>query len=152
MKILVVYYSRYGNTRKVAEAIAQTLQSRGTARALDFADLKAADLSGVDLLIGGCPTHNMNLPTDLRPLLEGLPKGSLKGASIAAYDTSYQMSAFLARMTAAKRLLPKLRRLGGKPIAPPETFLVGKGKVGLYEGEIERAKVWANTIVERASL
>lgn len=68
---------------------------------------------------------------------------------MAAFDTSYKMSAILARFTAARKLNRKLRRLGGKRIIPPETFHV-RGREGpLYEGEIEWAKHWAGSILER---
>jgi hypothetical protein len=69
---------------------------------------------------------------------------------IAAFDTSYKMSAFLARFTAAKRIDRKLRKLGGKRLVPPETFHVHEHHEGpLFDGEIERAKDWAESMLER---
>jgi hypothetical protein len=44
-------------------------------------------------------------------------------------------------------LAQKLRKLGGKRILPPEIFLVTGREGPLYEGEIERAKDWANSIL-----
>ena len=98
----------------------------------------------------GTPTHKMNLPEAVRPVFEELPKRSLRGVPIAAFDTSYKMSAFLGRFTAAKRIDRKLRKLGGKRLVPPETFHVEDNHEGpLYDGEIERAKNWAGSILDR---
>jgi flavodoxin len=149
MNALVVYYSQFGNTQRVAEAIAEQLQPAGSVRMLSTDRLMAADLQGVDLVVMGVPTHKMNLPEAIRPLLGNLPRGILREGYEAAFDTSYKMSAILARFTAAKKLNRKLRRLGGKQIIAPETFHV-KGHEGpLYDGEIERAKRWAGSILER---
>jgi hypothetical protein len=69
---------------------------------------------------------------------------------IAAFDTSYKMSAFLARFTAAKRIDSKLRKLGGRRLAPPETFHVHEHHEGpLFDGEIERARRWAESLLAR---
>jgi len=58
-----------------------------------------------------------------------------------------QINTFLARFTAAKKLTQKLRKLGGKRIVPPETFHVVEREGPLYDGEIERAKEWAASLV-----
>jgi flavodoxin len=148
MKALVVYYSQFGNTQQLAEAIAGVFQGRGAARTLSADRLTAADLQGVDLVVMGTPTHKMNLPQAVRPVFEKLPRRILRGVPIAAFDTSYKMSAFLARFTAAKRVDRKLRKLGGKRLVPPETFHVHHHHEGpLHDGEIERGKIWAETIL-----
>jgi flavodoxin len=156
MKTLVVYFSKFGNTRKVAEAIAQTLMQAGDARAISIDQLTASDLSDVDLVVMGSPTHYQNLPKEVRAVLEKLPKRTLAGKYVAAFDTSVKTWGPLMRLTAAHRLLSKLRKLGGKQIARPETFLVRKSDVHpdgeidlLCNGEIERAREWASAISER---
>ena len=109
MNFLVVYYSKFGNTRLLAKTLAETLTegldtdpgSQGAVRLLGADELAASDLDGLDLLVMGAPTHKMNLPEDLRPLLERLPAKCLKGVRFAAFDTSYEMSWWLNRLTAA---------------------------------------------------
>jgi flavodoxin len=148
MKSLVVYFSKFGNTQKVAEAIAGPLGERGSVRVISIDQLTASDLSEVDLVVMGTPTHRMNLPEAVRPVFEVLPRRVLRGTPAAAFDTSYKMSPFLARFTAAKKLAQKLRKLGGKRIVPPETFHVVDREGPLYDGEIERAQAWAASILE----
>jgi flavodoxin len=147
MNAIVVYFSEFGNTKQVAEVIAETLQSAGSVRVIDTDQLTAAHITGADLVVMGTPTHKMNLPKAVRSVLESLPRGSLKDIPIAAFDTSYKMSAFPARFTAAKRLASKLRKLGGKRIVPPETFHVVEKEGPLYESEIKRAKQWAESLL-----
>jgi flavodoxin len=112
MKSLVIYFSKFGNTKMVAEAITEVLASAGQVRAIPTDQLEDADLRDLDLVVMGSPTHRMNLPQAVRPVFGRLPKRSFLNARVAAFDTSYKMSAFLARSTAAPKLLRKLRRLG----------------------------------------
>jgi hypothetical protein len=59
-----------------------------------------------------------------------------------------QMSGFLARFTATKRVDRYLRKLGAKRLVPPETFHVEHHHGGpLLDGEIERAQRWAESIL-----
>ena len=152
MNSLVVHFSKFGNTRRVADVIAEALGTAGNTRVITLDQWTAADLTAADLLVVGSPTHRMNLPEAVRPLLDALPRRVLRGTPVAAFDTSYRMSAFLAHFTAAGKLARRLRRLGGKLILPPETFHV-KGREGpLYPGEMERAATWAESILECLSL
>ena len=151
MKSLVVYYSQFGNTKRVAETIGATLQSAASARTVSADALAVEDLVGIDLLVAGAPTHVGNLPKAVRPILEALPKGVLRGALVATFDTSYKMSGLAAKFTAAKPLLRKLRKLGGKRVVRPETFSVEAKEGPLCEGEIDRAKAWAVALLSKVN-
>jgi flavodoxin len=149
MNNLVVYFSQFGNTQKLAEVIAERLSSNGDVRTISSDDLTVEDLKEADLLVMGSPTHNMNLPKSVKPVFEKLPKRILSGTPVAAFDTSYKMSGLLNQFTASKRLIKKLRKLGGRPVLPPEIFHVTEREGPLYEGEIERAQAWAGSILAR---
>jgi flavodoxin len=149
VNVLIVYFSQFGNTKQVAEAIGETLRKAGSVRVLNADQLAASDLDGTDVLIAGAPTHVANLPKELRLILEALPDRVLEGVRTAAFDTSYKMNWFVRFFTAAKPLGRRLRKLGGRRIVPPMSFFV-VGKEGpLYEGEMERAEAWAEAILAR---
>ena len=149
MNSLVSYYSEFGNTAKIAHAIGEALEETGPARVVDLMRLTPADLRAIDILIVGVPTHRMNLPETVRVALRKFPRRIVsRKTSIAAFDTSYKMSRWLARFTAARKLLRRLKRLGGRKIVPPETFHVAGRDGPLYEGETERARLWAKSIVK----
>ena len=155
MNTLVVYFTKFGNTRQVAEAIASVLSGEGEAHVISIDELTAADLEDVSLVVFGSPTHYQNLPKEVRAALDTLPKRVLHGKQVAAFDTSVEAWGPLMRMTAAHRLLPRLRKLGGKKVAGPETYLVTRGESpgsgerqdALREGELERAQTWAASIL-----
>ena len=151
MKSIVIYFSKFGNTQLAAEAIGTRLETAGPVVLTDLADFVPELGEDADLVVMGSPTHNMNLPKAARPLLDELPKKMLKGKFVAAFDTSYQMSALLNRFTAGKRLARVLRKLGGKQVLPPEIFLVDGREGPLAAGELERCGSWAEAILTRLS-
>jgi flavodoxin len=140
----------------VAEAVTAVLAQARDARAICIDEFPAGDLNDVDLVVMGSPTHYQSLPKNVRAVLDALPKQTLSGRSVAAFDTSLKMWGPIMLLTAGHRLLAKLRKLGGKRIVPAETFLVKsverppEGEFDmLCEGEIERAGEWAATILGR---
>lgn len=149
MNSLVVYYSKFGNTQKVAEAIGEVLEATGTVRVIDSGKLDESGLKGVNLVVMGTPTHRMNLPEEVKAAFGTLPRRILKRVPVAAFDTSYKMSWWLSRLTASRKLIRKLRKLGGRRIVLPETFYVIARDGPLYDGEMDRAKVWATLILKR---
>jgi flavodoxin len=154
MRTLIVYFSRFGNTRRLAETMAETMKSAGEARVASIDQLAASDVQGVDLVVMGTPTHAFAVPAAVRKILQSLPSGILNGKSVAAFDTTVKPWP-LRHLRAAPKLLKRLIRLGGKPVARPETFFVATknpqkaGEVDLLlEGELDRGRQWAGEVVD----
>ena len=150
MNILVTYYSVYGNTKKIAEAVASAFETKGTVRLVMMDKLSEADFTQVDLVVAGTPTIGANIPEAVRPAFVNLPQKILQGKNTAAFDTSIKW--WPKRFTAARRLAGKLTGLGGKMIIPPMNFYV-KGTEGpLLPGEKERARAWGETMLAQINL
>ncbi len=131
---LIIYDSAFGNTRHIAEAIAQTLEKQGTVRLVSLPDLDEIELTG--------------LTPAVRTLLDGIPRGSLEGLAALAFDTRYRMSEWLSG-SAAHRIARKLQKAGARLILPAESFFVVSREGPLEEGELERAGQWAEKAVEQ---
>ena len=152
MKTLVVYDSLYGNTEKVAQASGKT-----TGGDVKFVgEVAPSELKGLDLLIVGSPTHGGRSKPTTQEFLDKIPANSLKGISVAAFDTRFEKSGhgigLRLLMTvinfAAPKIATTLKKKGGNLVVPPEGFIV-EGKEGpLKDGELERAKEWAKGISE----
>ncbi len=157
MKTLIVYFSKFGNTGRLAEAIAEAVGQAGEARVVNIDQLATSDFEGVDLVVMGTPTHGLTVPQEVRSVLGSLPQGILAGKSVAAFDTTVRAWP-LRRLRASPKLLDQLSRLGDKPVAAPETFYVqtrNPQKTGeidlLLEGELDRARQWADKIVGQSA-
>jgi flavodoxin len=59
---LVAYFSEFGNNQKIAEAIAEVLASKGLVRMINMGRLGVCELTEIDLVVMGMPTHRINLP------------------------------------------------------------------------------------------
>jgi flavodoxin len=156
MNALVIYYSKFGNTRRIAQAIAGTLGQVGNARALSIEQVSLDDVCDVDLVVMGSPTHYQAVPKAVRAFLTTFPRRSLKGTWVTAFDTSLKMWGPVMLLTAAHGLMAKLRGLGGKKVIRPQTFTVEAGDSSsesevdlLYGGEVEQAQAWAEAILRR---
>ena len=155
MKTLIVYFSKFGNTRRVAQTIAETTRQAGEARVVRIEQLAAPDFEGVDLVVAGSPTHGFTVPEVVRSALAALPAGILAGKSVAAFDTTVRPWP-LRLLRASPKLLRQLSQLGGKPVARPQTFFVRTGSTQgtgerdlLLEGQLEQAQAWASQILEQ---
>ncbi len=155
MKTLIVYFSKFGNTRRIAQAMAETIKQAGDTRVVSIEQFTAADLEGVDLVVLGSPTHGFTVPEAVRSTLAALPAGILAGKSVAAFDTTVRPWP-LRLFRAASKLLRQLSQLGGKPVAQPGTFFVrtsstqGTGERDLLlAGQLDLAQEWAGQILQQ---
>lgn len=143
METIVMYDSKFGNTRHLAEAIGQELQAHGRIRVLGV-DRSNGELGTFDLLVVGGPTHAHGLSAPMRQFLDALTPEA-HGAVAAAFDTRYRMSPILSG-SAAKMIAKRLGRIKFKLVAPPESFFVTRGEAHLEEGELARARAWAGAL------
>jgi hypothetical protein len=168
MKALVVYESMFGNTRRVAEAVASGLALFGEVSVVPVAEAGRAVLSTADLVVVGGPTHvhGMTRPRSragavamahkagsdlvLEPNAEGpgvrewladLPRTT---AWAAAFDTRMTMAPFLTGR-ASRRIHRRLRAHGFSMVLRPKSFLVN-GDNTLMPGEEKRAQAWGEEL------
>ena len=87
MNILLVYFSQTGNTRKVAETMAEAFRDKGhTVRTLSMKEAQPADILSCDVLGMGTPCFESQAPTPVKDFLLALPP--LYGKSAFVFATS----------------------------------------------------------------
>ncbi len=146
MKSVVVYGSRSGNTRKVAEAIAGALEEFGSVRLVAAEDASATVWDRCDLLVVGGPTEGRRLTPPVRAFFDRLPSHAVRGLDAAAFDTRLDWHR-LVTGSAASGIRRRLLDAGANLVAPPESFKVSD-RPTLRHGELERAPIWARSVAE----
>jgi flavodoxin len=156
MKSLVIYDSMYGNTEKIAQAIGKALQTRGDTRVVSVKEANLDLLKGIDLLLVGSPTQAFNPLPAVKNFLKSLPKGSLAGMKVVAFDTrmdvkkvDYKFLTFMTKLNgyAAEKIGKALVNKGGSLLDKPEGFIVEGSEGPLRDGELERAGEWAGKLI-----
>lgn len=163
MRALVVYESMYGNTRRIAEAVAEGLAGRMRADVIEVGSAPAAVGEDVALLVVGGPTHAFAMSRattrqsaaqdapdglvsrgdGIREWLSGLRTGSARLAA-AAFDTRVAKPRLPG--SAARGAARRLRRLGVRSAAPAHSFYVIGTRGPLVDGELDRAREWGETL------
>ncbi|WP_243077179.1 flavodoxin domain-containing protein [Microbacterium sp. SS28] len=170
MNALIVYESMFGNTRQVADAMREALESTDVEVTLTTAAGAPADLGGFELVIVGAPTHAHTLPQPTSRVQGGAwaddPEKDLRlepGAHepgvrewierIATPDTAARFASFSTRVDiprifsgdAALAIAKRLRKRG-IVVTLHADFLVDRDS-HLLEGEVERAHDWATQLL-----
>jgi flavodoxin len=145
MESLVVYDSKFGNTRKLAEAIADGLRRAGSVRLIGLDTAPPTDLGTVDLLVVGGPTQVHGMTARIRQFVDRLEPRSATGMVAATFDTRLRMPAVLSG-SAAIQVARKLRQAGIRVFVRPQSFFVSLGVPELEQGEAERAAEWAKDL------
>jgi flavodoxin len=140
MNSLVIYGSRHGNTRKLAEGIAIELGRHGAAQ-LMAADKVPSNLpEQTELVVVGGPTE--------AELFDRLGRGALIGVNAAAFDTRLRWPKFLSG-SAGGEIVKKLEEAGANVLVPEMSFFVGGQLPVLEPGEVERAAAWAASLAAK---
>jgi flavodoxin len=79
LKTLVTYFSITGNTKKVAEAIYETLEGDREIKTID----ECSELNDYNLVFIGFPVHSHSVPNKVEPFLKNIAQGK----KIALFST-----------------------------------------------------------------
>lgn len=169
MKALIVYESMFGNTAKIAEAVAEGVREHMTVVLVPADQAPAEPPEGVDLLVVGGPTHALSMTransredavsqgakdattTGIREWIGRLRDGT-HHEQVATFDTRLARTGGKVRHfpgSAAKSAAKALRKHGYRLAAKPESFWVKDVPGPLFEGELERAREWGIHVAER---
>jgi flavodoxin len=150
MNTLVIYDSKFGNTEKVAQAIAEVLQTHGLVRLVPVAEAETVTLDGVDLLAAGGPTQAHGISPAMTAWLANLPREVAQDLPTVTFDTRFRKPGWLTG-SAAHTLAKRLEQHGCHMVVPAESFFVTGSEGPLEDGELERAAAWTREIAVRVA-
>lgn len=139
MKYVIVYYSRYGNNKKIVEHLSHILMKKGQVQVLT-AD-KAEPLPPADVYVFSAAAERFSIQEDMKKLMKGL--GGMEGKKYAIINThALKFKSWLGRMD-------KLLSKSGMAKIAEIDFRMGAGTDkgnGLGEGWEKRLEEFAGKI------
>ena len=156
MKALIIYDSRFGNTEKIARAIGEAITLLGEVKVVKVGDANPSELSSIDFLVVGSPTHAGGATRAVKEFLRKIPANALENVRVASFDTRFSAKdkGLGTRIVlgifryAAGRIATILEYKGGYLATEPQGFIVEDSEGPLKKGELERAAIWAKGIIE----
>ena len=164
MRALVVFESMFGNTKAIAQAIADGLGAHGEVELVEVGSAPAQPGRDVDLVVLGGPTHAFSMSRTstrrdaarrstalvsrgigVREWVEALgPASQAPGPGFACFDTKIRKPRLPG--SAARAAQRRLRRDGYRIASPAVNFWVS-GTIGpLNPGELNRARRWGDAL------
>ena len=147
VKVIVVYESKYGNTKRVAETIMEGIREvQGAETVLN--ELKEVDLNKIaeyDVILIGSPNHYGGPTKSVSEFIDKLGKLNLDGRHFAVFDT-YLGKGFFEK--AAKKMEKRINEKvpGLKRIGPMLSIAVQGSKGPIVEGELPKSKDFGKKI------
>ncbi|GJQ58438.1 MAG: nitric oxide synthase [Candidatus Scalindua sp. AMX11] len=128
--VLIAYYSRTGNTEKMAEYIAEGVRfSANGAEIKKISDIKSEkDLEGFDGFAFGCPTYHRDMTANMKTFLFLAQKAELKGKVGGAFG------AFTHSGDAPKYIFDTMEHVFKMDMTQLGSFLLEEQNVGSSEG------------------
>jgi flavodoxin len=142
-KAIVVFDSMFGNTEKIAKALALGLEKRGMQVNCVKVDEAVVDkMADYELLALGGPTHMAGMSKPMKRFLEELGNIDIRGIMGFCFDTRNE-SRFnrFDLNSAAKRIEKKMKRMKVKMIHPRLSAIV-EGREGPLEVDAEKEFEW----------
>jgi flavodoxin len=145
-RVIVVYESKYGNTKLVAQTIAEAMgELQGVETVVsEVKELDLAKIPDYDAVLVGSPNH-MGGPTGgVKKFIDKLGKLHLEGKLFAAFDTYGGKDFEKATKKLEKTISEKVP--GSKLSAPGLSIRVEGMKGPISEGELPRCKEFGKRI------
>ena len=152
MKGIIVYDTSYGNTKKIAETIVETLKESGIEVDLFYVkDVKKLSAKNYDFFVLGSPTKFGTMSFTVKFFLGKVKSEEWMNKPFAVFDTENPENIERARLenkewSAAEKIAEKLREKKMNQLLPVLKALVLGQKGPLVEGEVDRTKDYAKEL------
>lgn len=149
IKALVIYESRYGNTRMAAEAIIEGMCRVAEIKAVltDISELDSDHIDWYDLIVLGSPNHIGGPTRSIRKLIDKLEKLDLDEKKGAFFDTCFRKDRQKTVTKMENQLLKKVPQV--KLLLSGLSVCVEGMKGPLSVGEVERCHAFGREITTR---
>ncbi len=150
MKAIVVYDSKFGNCKKVAEDVAGGLAEAGVE--VNLVQVKGAStgaLGGYDVIAIGAPVRAGKPLKSIRKFVKNMQDVSLEGKTLGFFDT-YGVAKQPGAGSGYLVLLAKEHPGGAKVVEPGLSVLVKGMKGPLEDGAMEKAREFGKKLAEEA--
>lgn len=149
MRAIVVFDSKFGNTEKVARALALGLRDGGIeAECFRFDQVPPDRLRTADLVAIGGPTQNRTVSKPLETWLEKLSSSELAGKRGFAFDTRYK---WRLAGSSAKGIQSLMERLGMRVVLPSASAIVLGNEGPLEPGSEETFRRIGTDLAKRSA-
>lgn len=149
MRALVVYDSKFGNTREIAMRIGAALKSGDEATVEVVSTAEVQDLpEDLDLLVVGGPTQAHGVEATMQEFLDMVSPDRLDHRRVAVFDTRVHWPKLLSG-SAADGIAKRVMKKGAELVDDPESFFVADKEGPLREGEVERAEDWGRFLLSQ---
>lgn len=150
VKVLVVYDTKYGNTKRVAETIVEGINEIERVEAVlkEPEQMEPAEALDYDLILIGTPNHYGGPTGGIKEFIDGLEKIGLKGKTGTIFDT-YLGAGFFEK--AVKRMERRINEKvpGLKLIVPGLSIRVEKSRGPIVEGELPKCREFGKKIANQ---
>jgi len=156
VKVFVVYDSKYGNTKLVAEKIVEGIKEVDgieTAISIGYAkEVNPEEVAVSDVVIIGAPNHMGKPSRMIRKFVDKLAKAEVKANWTAVFDT------YMGRMRENDRAMKKLEKTvtekipSLKVITPGLSVRVEHMSGPITDGEFPKIRDFANRIAQQMNL
>ncbi|MEE8413751.1 MAG: flavodoxin domain-containing protein [Dehalococcoidales bacterium] len=139
-KVIIVYESRYGNTKLVAETIAEGMKSDSETEVV-LSELNETDpgkLGDYDAILVGSPNHIGTATRSVRKFIDQLGKLGLENKPVTVFDT-YMIKDYEKAVRKMERRL-KAKTSGLNLITPGLSVRVDGLKGPVTAGELPRSR------------
>lgn len=146
LKIIVIYESKYGNTKRVAELIIEGMNEINETEA-SLKEIKEVDLktiSDYDVIIIGSPNHMGGPTRGIKGFIDKLSKIKLEGKMFAVFDT-YMGKDFEKALKKMEKQINK-RVPGLKQLTDGLSIKVQGMKGPIVESELTKCKEFGKNI------
>lgn len=150
-KAVVIYDSKYGNTRSVAERVAEIMRDRGNVEASIYFvnDVDVNQLPSFDIIVLGTPNHWGRLTKKFKKMISELEGVDLSGKKIALFDTCFEPEEGKATGSMEKRILKVAPNV--QFLSPHMSVVVDRAKGPIAEGEMSKVDKFAERIATNST-